>query len=75
MATFQGWMELMQDSVDITDVDHEPVKNNSTLVYIFYVAFIIVGSQFILKLIIAVLIDTFNRMKKQVDMLLNYNGL
>lgn len=66
VATFQGWIEIMQDSVDITDVDEQPKTKNSEWVYIFYVAFILIGAQFILKLIIAVIIDNFNLLKKQV---------
>jgi voltage-gated cation channel len=66
VATFQGWMEIMQDSVDTVDVEISPRKNNTRWVYIFYVAFIVIGSLFILKLIIAVIIDSFTNLKKQV---------
>jgi hypothetical protein len=69
VATFQGWIELMKDSVDITEKNKQPVKRNSEYVYIFYIAFILIGAQFILKLIIAVIIDNFNRLKKQVFLL------
>ena len=66
VATFQGWMEIMQDAVDTTDVDQQPITRSSEWVYIFFIAFILIGSQFILKLIIAVIIDNFNLLKKQV---------
>ncbi|CAF0755497.1 unnamed protein product [Brachionus calyciflorus] len=65
VATFQGWIEIMQDSVDISDVGLQPIVKNSEWVYIFYIAFILIGAQFILRLIIAVIIDNFNHLKKQ----------
>lgn len=70
----------MQDSVDITDVGEQPVERNSEWVYIFYIAFILIGSQFILRLIIAVIIDSFNNLKKQfqvgvIDAFLSKNQL
>jgi hypothetical protein len=69
VATFEGWIEIMQDSVDSTDVDQQPLKNNSEWTYIYYVVFIMIGSHFIFKLIIAVIIDNFNHLKKQVKII------
>ena len=66
IATFQGWMEIMQDAVDTTDIDLQPQTRNSEWVYIYFIAFILVGGHFILRLIIAVIIDKFNLLKKQV---------
>lgn len=79
-AFFKGWIEIMQDSVDITDVGKQPVERNAEWVYIFYIAFILIGSQFILRLIIAVIIDSFNHLKKQfqvgvIDAFLSKNQL
>lgn len=70
----------MQDSVDITDVGQQPIERNSEWVYIFYIAFILIGAQFILRLIIAVIIDNFNHLKKQfqvgvIDIFLTQNQL
>jgi len=66
IATFQGWMEIMQDAVDTTDIDQQPKTRNSEWVYVYFIAFILIGGHFILKLIIAVIIDKFNLLKKQV---------
>ena len=69
VATFQGWMEIMQDAVDISDINQQPITRNSEWVYIYFIAFILVGAHFILRLIIAVIIDNFNLLKKQVNQL------
>ena len=66
VATFQGWMEIMQDAVNINAIDQQPIVRNSEWVYIYFIAFIIIGAHFILRLIIAVIIDNFNLLKKQV---------
>jgi hypothetical protein len=66
IATFQGWMEIMQDAVDTTDINQQPKTRNSEWVYVYFIAFILIGGHFILKLIIAVIIDKFNLLKKQV---------
>ena len=65
----------MKDSVDSTDVDKQPATRNSEWVYIYYVAFILIGSHFIFRLIIAVIIDNFNHLKKQVGKYLYYLNL
>ena len=66
VATFQGWIEIMQDAVDITNIDEQPSARSSEWVYIYFIGFILIGSHFILRLIIAVIIDNFNLLKKQV---------
>ncbi|KAM7542432.1 hypothetical protein Aperf_G00000004812 [Anoplocephala perfoliata] len=65
VATFKGWIEIMSDAVDITDYDQQPVYNNATSYYLFFVIFIIVGSFFTLNLFIGVIIQNFNMQKKK----------
>nr|CUU99001.1 hypothetical transcript [Hymenolepis microstoma] len=64
-ATFKGWIEIMADAVDITDYDQQPVYNNATSYYLFFILFIIVGSFFTLNLFIGVIIQNFNMQKKK----------
>uniref|UniRef100_A0A5K3EQY3 Sodium channel protein n=1 Tax=Mesocestoides corti TaxID=53468 RepID=A0A5K3EQY3_MESCO len=64
-ATFKGWIEIMSDAVDITEYDQQPVYNNATGYYLFFVLFIIVGSFFTLNLFIGVIIQNFNMQKKK----------
>ncbi|VDL11782.1 unnamed protein product [Hymenolepis diminuta] len=65
LATFKGWVEIMADAVDITDYDQQPVYNNATIYYLFFVVFIIVGAFFTLNLFIGVIIQNFNMQKKK----------
>ncbi|XP_068729717.1 sodium channel protein 1 brain-like [Montipora capricornis] len=67
VATFEGWMEVMQDAVDSTDVDMQPQFENKLASYCFFVAFIVVGSFFVLNLFVGVIIDNFNSLKKKYE--------
>lgn len=50
-------------------IDEQPESNHSFTPYLYFVIFIIVGSFFTLNLFIGVIIDNFNRLKKQVKQL------
>lgn len=63
VGTFEGWMEVMADSVDARGIDLQPKYENAFYAYYFYVAFIIVGSFFALNLFIGVIIDNFSKLK------------
>ncbi|XP_068728661.1 sodium channel protein 1 brain-like [Montipora capricornis] len=60
-------MEVMQDAVDSTDVDMQPQFENKLASYCFFVAFIVVGSFFVLNLFVGVIIDNFNSLKKKYE--------
>ena len=59
-------MELMADSVDAVGIDKQPIREHNLYAYIFYVGFIILGTCFALNLLIGVIIDNFNKIKKNV---------
>lgn len=67
VATFEGWMEIMRDAVDSREIDEQPESQHSFVPYFFFVVFIIVGSFFTLNLFIGVIIDNFNRLKKEYE--------
>lgn len=66
-ATFEGWMEVMQDAVDATGVDKQPQREANIYAYIYFVIFIVCGAFFTLNLFIGVIIDNFNMLKKKVS--------
>jgi voltage-gated cation channel len=72
VATFEGWMEVMADSVDSRGVDLQPAREANLYAYIYFVIFIICGSFFTLNLFIGVIIDNFNMLKKKVKTRLRY---
>ncbi|KAL8611742.1 hypothetical protein ACOMHN_065367 [Nucella lapillus] len=65
VATFEGWMEVMQDAVDVTDVDQQPEFEANKYAYIYFLVFIVIGAFFTLNLFISVIIDNFNVLKKK----------
>jgi len=56
----------MAYGVDVTEVDHQPIRDNQIQYYVFFVVFIVFGSFFTLNLFIGVIIDNFNMLKKKV---------
>lgn len=69
VATFEGWMEVMEDAVDARGVDLQPQREANLPAYIYFVIFIVCGSFFTLNLFIGVIIDNFNMLKKKVSCL------
>ncbi|BFZ11652.1 hypothetical protein BsWGS_14691 [Bradybaena similaris] len=65
VATYKGWIEIMYDAVDSTDVGLQPVTEGNTYYYIYFVLFIVFGSFFTLNLFIGVIIENFNTQKKK----------
>ncbi|KAH3854426.1 hypothetical protein DPMN_096968 [Dreissena polymorpha] len=66
VATYKGWTDIIQNAVDSpTKVDIQPDNEINSMMYLFFVLFIILGSFFTLNLFIGVIIDNFNRQKKK----------
>ncbi|XP_021341539.1 sodium channel protein para-like isoform X8 [Mizuhopecten yessoensis] len=65
VATYKGWTVIMDDAIDITQLNGQPLRENSILYYLYFVFFIIFGSFFTLNLFIGVIIDNFNQQKKK----------
>jgi hypothetical protein len=66
-ATFEGWMEIMADAVDVRGVDLQPSYEANLWAYLYFVVFIVCGAFFTLNLFIGVIIDNFNMLKKRVN--------
>ncbi|XP_055360961.1 sodium channel, voltage-gated, type I-like, alpha [Betta splendens] len=65
VATFKGWMDIMYAAVDSTKLKDQPSYENSLMMYLYFVVFIIFGAFFTLNLFIGVIIDNFNQQKKK----------
>ena len=57
----------MDDAVDSVAEDKQPIFENTFVAYVFFLVFIFVGSFFTLNLLVGVIIDNFNRLKKEVS--------
>ncbi|OCT63542.1 hypothetical protein XELAEV_18044638mg [Xenopus laevis] len=66
VATFKGWMPIMYAAVDSREINEQPVYEHNTIMYLYFVTFIIFGSFFTLNLFIGVIIDNFNQQKKKI---------
>ncbi|XP_068604538.1 sodium channel protein type 5 subunit alpha-like [Brachionichthys hirsutus] len=66
VATFKGWMEIMNAAVDSRGVEEQPVREINIYMYLYFVIFIIFGSFFTLNLFIGVIIDNFNQQKRKL---------
>lgn len=74
-ATFEGWMEVMEDAVDSRGKDLQPHREANIYSYIYFVIFIVCGSFFTLNLFIGVIIDNFNALKKKVGNIMRQGAM
>nr|XP_042895936.1 sodium channel protein para [Parasteatoda tepidariorum] len=65
VATFKGWIDIMNSAIDSTGVDQQPQPEYTIYMYFYFVLFIIFGSFFTLNLFIGVIIDNFNEQKRK----------
>ena len=68
MMTTEGWIDVMNNGIDSVGIDMQPKKNNNTLMILYFVIFMVFGSQFILNLFVGVIMDNFNRIKDREEM-------
>ena len=66
VATLNGWTSLMFQAVDAVGINEQPVQDNNRLWILFYIAFVLLGGFFILNLFVGVVVDIFNRQKKDI---------
>jgi hypothetical protein len=60
MMTTEGWLDVFEAGLDSAGIDKQPIRNNNVLIsIIFFMIFMIVGSQFIINLFVGVVIDNF----------------
>jgi hypothetical protein len=64
VATFEGWMALMDSAVDAVGVGKQPQFENQFGAYTYFLLFITVGSFFTLNLFIGVIIENFQERKR-----------
>ena len=65
IASLEMWTEFMWRGVDSTGPGQQPVRDNNLQACLYFVAFVIVGSFFVLNLFVGVAIDKFNTMQAE----------
>jgi len=71
MMSTEGWIDVMSNGQDMVPmVNGEPMQpelNHSSAPILYFVSFMVLGSQFILNLFVGVIMDNFNKIKDKAD--------
>jgi hypothetical protein len=68
MTTTEGWVDVMYSGIDSRGVDLQPKKDENIITIIYFIAFMVMGSQFIINLFVGVVIDNFNTIKEKEEL-------
>eukprot|EP00347_Sterkiella_histriomuscorum_P021532 403333648 len=66
MSSTEGWTDVMWLGVDSNGIDNEPSESSNPLWVIFFMAFQLFGSLFIMNLFVGVVINTFNQEREKL---------
>ena len=61
VATLEGWVEIMNWCLDITDIDQAPSENASEGFAIYFIIYTLLGGFFITNLFVGVLVEEFQQ--------------
>jgi hypothetical protein len=64
--TTEGWIGVMWNGVDGTEIDKVPKEGNATVYRFLFFIFMFVGSLFVLNMFVGVTISVFNREKDKL---------
>lgn len=67
MMTTEGWLDVMWEAVDSTQLHQMPRLNAHPAYIFFFTFFMIVGTLFILNLFVGVVINTFDKEKEKLS--------
>ena len=67
VSTLEMWSEIMYNTIDGTSPGKGPVRNNSPLVGLYFLLFVVIGSFFLLNLFVGVVIFNYNLEKRNVE--------
>jgi len=68
MTTTEGWVDVMYSGIDARGPGFQPKKNTNIYIILYFIAFMIIGSQFIINLFVGVVIDNFNTIKEREEL-------
>ncbi|XP_045043336.2 sodium channel protein type 7 subunit alpha isoform X3 [Desmodus rotundus] len=63
VATFNGWIDIMNSAVDSTEVNMQPNFEDNIYMYIYFINFVIIGLFLPLTMLVGVIIANFNKHK------------
>ncbi|CAO2597213.1 Sodium channel protein type 7 subunit alpha [Lemmus lemmus] len=63
VATFNGWLRIMNSAVDSVDVYMQPRYEHNLYLYIYFIIFVIFGLFLPLSMLVGVIVSNFNKQK------------
>ncbi|KAE8884912.1 hypothetical protein PF003_g31106 [Phytophthora fragariae] len=66
LSTSENWSEIMKAACDATSPSMQPIVNHNEVWIVFFIAFMVVGSFFVMNVFVGVIIDNFNTMKAKL---------
>ena len=66
--TTEGWIGVMWNAVDATEIDRIQIKNNDPIQILFFMIYMIACSLFVLNMFVGIVINVFNREKESLYM-------
>jgi len=66
--TTEGWIGVMWNAVDATEIDRIQIKNNDPIQILFFMIYMIACSLVVLKMFVGIVINVFNREKESLYM-------
>ncbi|XP_064238709.1 sodium channel protein type 7 subunit alpha [Aotus nancymaae] len=63
LATFNGWITIMNSAIDSTSINMQPRFEDNIYMYYYFINFIILGVFLPLSMLISVIVDNFNKHK------------
>ena len=69
--TTEGWIDVMNAGVDsvapVDGIQQQPIEHNNDVYMVYFLFYMIFGSQFILNLFVGVIMDNFNKIKDKQE--------
>lgn len=67
ISTIEDWPSASNAAISIVGIDMQPKKDNAIYYSFFFIAFVMVGSWFIMNLFVGVILSSFNRIKENEE--------
>ncbi|KNC50977.1 uncharacterized protein AMSG_06944 [Thecamonas trahens ATCC 50062] len=62
-----GWVDIMLPTIDIVGPDLQPQPRSQPAAALYFVVFIVIGSMLVVNLVVAVVIENFDRLRDEIS--------
>lgn len=63
ISTTEGWIEEMFNGIDYVGIGKNPLKNNNSMMALFYISFFIISNLIMINMFIGILVETYLHQK------------